>query len=104
MLSLEDLDVEHFEPFRGVLLNILSAPVAEFTFAQIINGQPTSSVYASDHFFRDNLPVMHHETLCPGSVDKTQAFRSGFDILTLKFEPSVSPPQLMNTKPLADIE
>lgn len=94
MLSLEDLDEEHLHPFRRSLFNILSAPLAEFTFAQIVDGQPTSSVYAGDHFFGDNLPVMYHETLCPGSIQKAQAFRASFDILSLKFEPSVSPSRL----------
>lgn len=91
MLSLEGLDVEHLQHFRRALFNVLSAPVAELTFAQIVDGQPTSNVYAGDHFFTDNLPVMQHETLCPGSIEKTRAFRAGFDILSLNFKPSVGP-------------
>lgn len=87
MLSLADLDLGHLEPFRRALFNVLSAPVAEFTFAQIVDGQPTSEVYADDHYFREGLPVMQHENLCPGSIEKTRAFRSGFDILHLKFDP-----------------
>lgn len=90
MVSLADLDAEHLEPFRRALFNLLSAPVAEFTFAQIVDGQPTSSVYADDHYFREGLPVMHHKNLCPGSIEKTRAFRSGFDIHDLKFEPNAS--------------
>lgn len=96
MLSLEDLDVEHLQPFRRALFNVLSAPVAEFTFAQIVDGQPTSSVYADDHFFRDGLPVMQHDDLCPGSLERTQAFRSGLDILAFKFESSASNPPIYN--------
>lgn len=103
-MSLEDLDVEHLEPFRRALFNILSTTIAEFTFAQIIDGQPTSSVYADDHFFRDGLPVMQHKNLCPGSVEKTQAFRSGFDILDLKFEPSASNTPFRNIRLQANIE
>lgn len=90
MVSPADLDAEHLEPFRRALLNLLSSPVAEFTFAQIVDGQPTSSVYAEDHYFREGLAVMHHENLCPGSIEKTRAFRSGFDIHDLKFEANAS--------------
>ena len=88
MQSLVDLDVGHLEPFRRALFNVLSAPVAEFTFAQIVDGQPASKVYADNHYFREGLPVMQHKDLCPGSIEKTRAFRSGFDILASKFEPN----------------
>ncbi|KAJ0120504.1 hypothetical protein J7T55_015233 [Diaporthe amygdali] len=89
MQSPEHLGLDHLQPLRRALSNVLSAPVAEFTFAQIIDGQPTRRVYANDHFFRDGLPVMDHEDLCPGSVERTRAFRSDFDILDLKFEPNI---------------
>ncbi|KAK2611821.1 hypothetical protein N8I77_005144 [Diaporthe amygdali] len=89
MQSPEHLDFYHLQSLRRALSNILSAPVAEFTFAQIIDGQPTRRVYANDHFFRDGLPVMDHEDLCPGSIERTRAFRSDFDILDLKFEPNI---------------
>lgn len=86
MLSLADLDVGHLAHFRRAMFNVLCAPGAEFTFAQINDGQPTSNVYEDDHYFREVLPVMHHENMCPGSIEKTRAFRSGFDIFDLKFD------------------
>lgn len=37
-MSLEDLDIASLKPFRRALFNVLSAPLAEFTFAQIVDG------------------------------------------------------------------
>lgn len=103
-MSLKDLDVEHLESFRRALFNVLSTPIAEFTFAQIVDGQPTRSVYAHDHFFRDGLPVMQHKNLCHGSLEKTRAFRSDLDILALKFEPRASNAPFDNVRLQANIE
>lgn len=93
MQSPEHLDIEHLQPLRRALINFLSVPISEFTYAQIIDGQPTSDVYAADHFFSDDLTVSDHEELCPGSIEKTRAFRSDFNVLDLVFEPKVSTPE-----------
>lgn len=78
MLSLEHLNIEHLDAFRRALFNILYSSVGEFTFAQLVDGQPIRAVYVRDHWGTDTdgLPVMEHETLCPGSIEKTQAIRS----------------------------
>lgn len=89
-MSLQDLDPEHAIPLRLALSNLLSTPVAEFTYAQIVDGMPVSDVYAEDHFFREEWPVMQHEELCPGSLEKTRAFRSEFDYLALSLDAKVS--------------
>lgn len=88
-MVLKHLDAEHFEPLRQCLVNLLSTQVAELTYAQIVDGMPLASVYAEDHWFRDGLPVMEHEELCPGVLEKTQRFRSEFDILSLNLQPDV---------------
>lgn len=76
-------------------MNLLSAPISEFTYAQIIDGQPTSDVYAADHYyFRDDLVNSDHEELCHGSIEKARAFRSDFNVLDLMFEPKVGTPRL----------
>lgn len=90
MQSLQHLGIEHLQPLRRALMNFLSTPISEFTYAQIIDGQPTSDVYAADHYFRDGLPVTNHEELCPGSIEKARAFRADFNVLDLIFEPKVS--------------
>lgn len=89
-MSLASLDGEHLASFKQALTNLLSTPTAEFTYAQIVDGMPTSHTYMTDHWFYEGLPVLDHQELCPGTMDKTRAFRSQFDILSLKFEPKVS--------------
>lgn len=91
-MLLEDLDAEHFESLRQCLVNLLSTQVAELTYAQIVDGLPLASVYADDHWFHDGLPVMEHEELCPGVLEKTQRLRSEFDILSLTLQPEVKYP------------
>lgn len=90
MMSLQDLDAEHGTPLQLALTNLLSTPVAEFTYAQIVDGMPVSSVYAENHWFREDFPVMQHYELCPGALEKTRAFRSDFNYSFLSFDPQVS--------------
>lgn len=92
MQSPEYLGIKHLQPLRRALNNFLAAPISEFTYAQIIDGLPTSDVYAADHYFRDGLAVSDHEVLCPGSLEKARAFRGDFNVLDLIFEPKVSTP------------
>lgn len=89
-MSLASLDREHLASFKQALANLLSTPIAEFTYAQIVDGMPTSYTYMTDHDFYDEFPVLNHENLCPGIMDKTRAIRSQFDVLSLKFELKVS--------------
>lgn len=89
-LTFDHLGIEHLQPLRRALINFLSAPISEFTYAQIIDGQPTSAVYGTAHNFVDGLSVFEHDELCPGSIAKTRAFRSDFNVLDLQFDPKVS--------------
>ncbi|KAH8782652.1 hypothetical protein F5883DRAFT_130470 [Diaporthe sp. PMI_573] len=86
-MSLQDLDAGHLTPLRLALANMLSTPVAEFTYAQIVDGMPVSSVYAEDHWFQEDFPVMQHDELCPGALEKTRALRADFDVLSLSLDP-----------------
>lgn len=93
-MSLTSLDEKHLASFKQALTNLLSLPTVEFTYAQIVDGMPTSHTFMTDHWhwlygLYEGLPVLDHEELCPGTMDKTRAFRSKFDILSLKFEPKV---------------
>lgn len=83
------LDAEHLEPLKQALNNLLSTTIAKETYAQIVDGMPIASVYAEDHWFREGLPVMQHEELCPGVLEKTRSFGSQFDILSLEVPPKV---------------
>jgi len=85
MASLEFLDGDHLYPLHRALTNCLATLVAEHTYAQILDGQPTCSVYAGDHHFEEDWPVMQHKEICPGFLEKAKAFRSDFSIMSLKF-------------------
>lgn len=98
-MSLASLDDQHLAPLRQALANLLSTPTAEFTYAQIVDGMPTSDTYMTDHYFYEGFPVLTHEELCPGIVEKTRAFRSRFDVLSLQFEPKVS----VNCQPITRV-
>lgn len=88
-MSLASLDEEHLDAFKRAMTNLLSTPLAEFTYAQIIDGMPTRDTYAREHSHLDGVPAMDHHEICPGIMEKTRAFRSEFDIFSLKFEPKV---------------
>jgi hypothetical protein len=88
-MSLRHLDAEHLEPLKQAMHNLLSTPIAEETYAQIVDGMPIANVYAEDHWFYEGLPVMQHKELCLGVLEKTRSFRSQFDILSLEVPPKV---------------
>lgn len=86
-MALEILDAEHLGPLRQSIANLLSTPTAELTYAQIVDGMPLATVFAEDHWFREGLPVMDHEELCPGVLEKTRGLRSALDVSSLPFQP-----------------
>ncbi|KAH8777578.1 hypothetical protein F5883DRAFT_409655, partial [Diaporthe sp. PMI_573] len=85
-ISLEHLDAEHLQPFHQPLSNTLSTPIAESTFAQLVDGMPLSAVYKRTHWYSENFAVETHEELCAGSLEKAVAFRTNFDFTLLQFE------------------
>lgn len=89
-ISMEHLDAGHLQPFRQALSNILSTPIAESTYAQIIDGMPLSATYARNYWYSENFPVETHNHLCAGSLEKAIAARSNFDFTLLQFEPKAS--------------
>jgi hypothetical protein len=80
-----------FDILKQAIQNILTTDVAEFTYAQIIDGLPTTSSFRDFHILRrsSDHPVQYHPTLCEGTMDRVRDFRSKFDCLSLKFEPHV---------------
>lgn len=88
-MSLASLDEAHLAAFKQALANILSTPLAEFTYAQIVDGMPTRGTYIRDHQFYEGVPALNHPGLCPGTMDKTRAFRSELNIHSFKFESKV---------------
>ncbi|KAH6876355.1 hypothetical protein B0T10DRAFT_610361 [Thelonectria olida] len=80
------LDAIHLQALARALRNLLQSDLALITYAQILDGLPTSdtawdqygSKYDPDH------PVNQHEELCPGSLEMARKFREEFDIYDLK--------------------
>lgn len=89
-ISLEHLGAEHLRPLHKAFSNILSTPVAESTYAQIIDGMPLSNVYKRNHWYSKNFPVETHNDLCAGCLEKAKAFRSDIDFTLLQFEAKAS--------------
>ncbi|KAG8158740.1 hypothetical protein KVR01_011183 [Diaporthe batatas] len=86
-MSLADLDGEYLASLKQAMTNLLSTPLAEFAYAQIIDGMPTRDSYFGPRHCHKGAPVLNHLELCPGIMEKTRAFRSQFDVLSLNFEP-----------------
>lgn len=89
--TIDALDQGHRHMFTNAIINILGTHLADFTFAQILDGLPTEqSVRAGFHFMHDH-PVftLRHKNLCEGFLDKARKFRARFDASELSFEPSV---------------
>lgn len=82
---------EHYEVFARAIFNLLSTELALFTFAQIIDGLPTSDV-AWDCRYSDLVgahPIEQHEDICPGVLDGARGFRRDFNPRILSFDPRV---------------
>ncbi|KAK7720728.1 hypothetical protein SLS63_009722 [Diaporthe eres] len=75
------LDNDHQKVFTTALSNILRTKVAETTLAQIVDGLPLEHIAFSlrGHRYTSDDPVATHIELCPGSIEKSRAFRERFD-------------------------
>ncbi|KAI7783815.1 hypothetical protein LA080_011288 [Diaporthe eres] len=75
------LDKDHQKVFTAALSNILQTELAETTLAQIVDGLPLEHVAFSlrGHRYTSDDPVATLTELCPGAIEKTKAFREGFD-------------------------
>ncbi|KAK1766304.1 hypothetical protein QBC33DRAFT_579124 [Phialemonium atrogriseum] len=68
-------------------MNILTTELAEFTYAQILDGLPTQqAIFDSCQWIHDHPTCqLKHEKLCDGFLEKAREFRSHFDPSTLVF-------------------
>lgn len=83
------LDDFHRRNLDTAIRNILSTPLAEFAFAQLLDGLPTCEVLTDIiNFPEEDHPVFtqNHNTLCPGFIDKARKFRALFDSSDLRFD------------------
>jgi hypothetical protein len=96
----ETITSHHREILDRAIRNVLSTELAQFTYAQIIDGLPIADIawdrrlpgIMGDHIIDD------HETLCPGALEKAQEYYKEWDSSSLKFDPEVSRPPSSNYK------
>ncbi|KAK7397905.1 hypothetical protein QQX98_012725 [Neonectria punicea] len=88
MKDADVLDDVHRETFRRALMRVLATPLAEFTYAQILDGLPTEQSFKDSYFFMDRHPVyeLEHVELCKGFLDKAREFRANFNPSDLLFK------------------
>ncbi|KAK3942857.1 hypothetical protein QBC46DRAFT_457253 [Diplogelasinospora grovesii] len=85
----ENPDPAHLHAFRRALTNVLSTEVADFTFAQIIDGLPTCASFWEFHYLHwVDHPVQTHEAVWDGAWKKLHTMKATFDPLSLKFAPN----------------
>jgi hypothetical protein len=91
--SLELLDVEHRQILGQAVKNILNTDVAEFTYAQILDGLPTEKSVRESFSYVEDHPAgtANHDELCPGFIDKARKFRAEFQSSQLRFHSQVNP-------------
>ncbi|KAL1867496.1 hypothetical protein Daus18300_006340 [Diaporthe australafricana] len=75
------LDESHQRAFSRAVSNVLSTPIAEETFAQIVDGLPLEIVALTTRRGRmaDEDPCLNHVALCPGALEKTKEYRTEFN-------------------------
>lgn len=75
-------------------MNILMTAVAEFTYAQILDGLPTEQSLNDPYVYMKGHPAheLEHKELCKGYLDKTREFRSRFNPSSLLFNQAVRLP------------
>jgi hypothetical protein len=87
--SIASLDHVHHQRLAQALRNVLSTPIAESTFAQIVDGLPLSEI-ERDKFDRSSVSHYHplhekHTELCPGTLSKLRELNSKFKLESLNF-------------------
>jgi hypothetical protein len=94
-VSAASLEGQHHDIFVRAVSNVLSTEIAEFTYAQIIDGLPLSSIADDTYDNGGSLTHTHplytkHTKLCPGVLETTRQFRAGFDPSIVQFDYRVS--------------
>jgi hypothetical protein len=83
---------DHYRTFSRAVANLLSTDLALSTFAQIVDGLPTTDV-AWDRrlpgISDDHHPIEGHPSLCPGVMERTREIRDQVNLSILLFDPLV---------------
>ena len=88
---LDTLHDKHGQAVRQALANILNTQLAEFTYAQILDGLPTkqSLLESCSLIFDHPVCKLKHTSLCDEFLEKACEFRSRFDPSSLVFDQDV---------------
>jgi hypothetical protein len=85
-LPIEALKAPHREILIRAVANVLSSPIAKQTYAQIVDGLPSSDI-AMDHYLRpfcSQHPLLEeHKEPCPGVPEEAEKLCSGLNAGTL---------------------
>jgi hypothetical protein len=92
-LPVETLKPPHREILIRAVANVLSSPLANQTYAQIVDGLPISHV-ATDCYSVALCPehplLDEHKELCPGVPEEAEKLCSSFDVTALLMPSTVS--------------
>ncbi|KAF4468892.1 hypothetical protein FALBO_4208 [Fusarium albosuccineum] len=85
---IDTLGDDHRDTFCRALANVLSTHLAEYTYAQILDGLPTEESLDEGYPRLQDHPVyeLNHVELCEGFLDKAREFRAHFDPAELRFD------------------
>ena len=93
LIPFRNINSEHHRSVLDrAIKNVLSTELAQFTYAQIIDGLPTGEVSWDRrycHVFGEHPIDLEHEELCPGALEKAREFYEQWDPELLMFEPKV---------------
>lgn len=85
------MDASHVQALSQAVSAVIETDIAEFTFAQILDGLPTVETYL-DRYYGSLLlvhPLRKHTELCPGVKESLARIRSTLDLSVLNFESRV---------------
>ncbi|KAK0739909.1 hypothetical protein B0T21DRAFT_150439 [Apiosordaria backusii] len=81
----------HYKLFIRAMKNVLSTELAQFTYAQIIDGLPIEDVAWDRRIpaVYGNHPIEHHPDLCPGALERAREYKDQIDFSILSFSPNL---------------
>ena len=90
-VTVDVLDTEHYRPLVRAIHNITRTDLAEITFAQLIDGLPiVDTVWdMRGTLVSKGHPLISHDRLCDGAMERLRAFRDLFDLIILTFDSPV---------------
>ncbi|KAK0668876.1 hypothetical protein QBC41DRAFT_320805 [Cercophora samala] len=77
----------HYALFIHAMKNVLSTEMAQFTYAQIVDGLPIKDVAWDRRIpaVHGIHPIEHHPELCPGALDFAREYKDVLDFDLLSF-------------------